>query len=137
MSRPFNPKAKDLSGLMVVDSQEVWTTDKKGDPRLRTDIDIYGRVDKGSSAIVSVTNLKGNNHRFVEDFSALPKNIKNDLTNVFRNHKGRTGYLVRRDTFTQNLNPIGSSAKKAGKTRSATSAKSKSAKTKPGKGGRF
>ena len=72
MSRPFNPKAKDLSGLMVVDSQEVWTTDKKGDPRLRTDIDIYGRVDKGSSAIVSVTNLKGNNHRFVEDFSALP-----------------------------------------------------------------
>ena len=108
---------------------------------MRTDIDIYGRVDKGSSSIVSSTNLNGSNHRFVDDFSALPKNIKNDLTKVFRNENRRVGYLVQRATFTPNANPFKQPSKKTKAARSGSAASGASAsgtgKSKPAKGGRF
>ena len=79
MSRPFRDKNKDLVKLEVVTSDVVWTTDKKGKPKLRQDIDIYGRVDRGTSAFVTSTNLSGGNHRIVEDTNKLSKKTKNEI----------------------------------------------------------
>ena len=97
MSRPFREKNKDLVKLEVVTSEHVWTKNKSGKPKLRTDIEIYGRVDKGTSAFVSSTNLSGKNHRFVEDTCKLPKKVKNSILRVLKNENRRVAYLIRTD----------------------------------------
>ena len=96
MSRNFQGKNKDLVKLNVVDSKDVWTKNKTGKPVLRRDIDIYGRIDKGTSAMITTTNLVGENHKFVEDTNKLPKNLKNKIVNSFKNNKKRVVYLVKK-----------------------------------------
>ncbi len=94
MSRPFREKNKDLVNLKVVPSSEVWTTNKKGEPKLRQDIEIYGRVDKGTSAFVTSTNLTGGNHKVVEDTCNLPKRVKTGIVKLLKNEKRQVAYLV-------------------------------------------
>ena len=95
MSREFQGKNKDLVNLRATSSSEVWTKDKKGKAVLRRDIDIYGRVDKGTSAWVTSTNLSGGNHRIVEDTSKLPKRVKNDVVDLMKNKNKKVVYLVK------------------------------------------
>lgn len=95
MSRPFRDKNKDLVNLRVATADEVWMTDNKGKPRLRRDLSIYGRVDKGTSVFVTTTNLSGGNHRIVDDTSNLPKRVKNDVVKLLKNKNRRVAYLVK------------------------------------------
>ena len=97
MSRPFRNKNKDLVKLKVVKSEDVWTTNKNGKPVLRKDIDIYGRIDKGTSSIVTSTNLSGNNHKFIEDTCNLPKKVKGDVAKLLKNNNRTVAYLIRTD----------------------------------------
>lgn len=97
MSRPFRDKNKDLVKLEVVTSDVVWTTDKKGKPKLRQDIDIYGRVDRGTSAFVTSTNLSGGNHRIVEDTNKLSKKTKNEIVRQLKTNNRKVVYLIRTD----------------------------------------
>ena len=97
MSRPFRGKNKDLVKLEVVTSDKVWTRNKSGKPKLRSDIQIYGRVDKGTSAFVTSTNLSGGNHRIVDDTCKLPKKVKNDLVKTLKNKNKKVAYLIRTD----------------------------------------
>ncbi|MCX4287004.1 MAG: hypothetical protein OSJ68_06910 [Clostridia bacterium] len=97
MSRPFRDKNKDLVKLEVVTADVVWTKDKNGKPILRKDIEIYGRVDKGTSAFVTSTNLHGKNHRVIEDTSKLSKKTKNDIVRLLKNDNRKVVYLIRTD----------------------------------------
>lgn len=97
MSRKFHKENKDLVGLKVVASDEVWTTDKNGKRKLRKDIEIYGRVDKGTSCFVTSTNLSGGNHRIVENTCELPKSVKNGIVSLLKNKNKKVAYLVRTD----------------------------------------
>lgn len=96
MSRPFRGKNKDLVNLEVVTADKVWTKTKTGKPTLRKDIEIFGRVDKGTSAFVTSTNLTGKNHRIVEDTNALPKRVKNGVVSVLKNDNRSVAYLVKK-----------------------------------------
>ena len=102
MSRKFRSKNKDLIKLQVVTADKVWTKDKSGKPKLRRDIDIYGRVDKGTSAFVTSTNLSGKNHKIVEDTQKLTKAVKNDLVKVLKTENRRVAYLIRTDSDSKN-----------------------------------
>ena len=95
MSRKFQGKNKDLVKLSVVTADKVWTTNKNNKPVLRKDLDIYGRVDKGTSAFVTSTNLSGGNHKIVEDTSRLPKKVKNEIVNILKNDNKKVVYLVK------------------------------------------
>lgn len=95
MSRNFQGKNKDLVNLRVATAEEVWTKNKNGKSVLRRDIDIYGRVDKGTSALITSTNLSGGNHRVVEDTAKLPKRVKNDIVNLIKNKGRKVVYLVK------------------------------------------
>lgn len=97
MSRKFRSKNKDLIKLKVVTADQVWTKNKSGKRQLRRDIEIYGRVDKGTSAFVTSTNLSGGNHRIVDDTCNLTKAVKNDLVRVLKTNNRRVAYLVRTD----------------------------------------
>ena len=59
MSRPLRTKDKDLVNLRVVTADEVWTKKKSGKMVLRKDINIFGRIDKGTSAFITSTNMTG------------------------------------------------------------------------------
>lgn len=95
MSRPFRDKNKDLVNLEAVTADKVWTKDKNGKPVLRKDIEIYGRVDKGTSAFVSSTNLKGENHKVVDDTFNLPKKVKNGVIDILKNKNRKVVYLIK------------------------------------------
>lgn len=99
MSRNNQPKNKDLIKLKVITANEAWdkTIKRKGKPTLSKKYKFFGRVDKGTSAMVTSTNLIGENHKFVEDTSALPKNLKNAIIDNFKNKNKRTVYLVHSD----------------------------------------
>jgi hypothetical protein len=97
MSRPFRGKNKDLVQLQVVTADKVWTKNKASKPTLRRDMEIYGRVDKGTSAFVTSTNLSGGNHRIVDDTAHLPKRVKNDVVKILKNENRKVAYLVRTD----------------------------------------
>lgn len=95
MSRKFQGKNKDLVKLSVVTADKVWTRDKKNKLVLRKDLDIYGRVDKGTSAFVTSTNLSGANHKIVEDTAKLPKKVKNEIVKILKNDNKKVCYLVK------------------------------------------
>ena len=97
MSRKFRDKGKDLISLTAVPAEEVWNKSKgrPGKFSLRKEIDIYGRIDKGSSSFVTKTNLKGTNHKFVEDTSNLPKKTKQKIIDMFKNDNKKVVYLVK------------------------------------------
>lgn len=96
MSRTFKGKDKDLVNLEVVTADTVWTKNKSGKPTLRKDIDIYGRVDKGSSAFITRTNMSGENHSLVDDTHKLPKKIKNGIVSFFKNKNRSVAWLIKK-----------------------------------------
>ena len=102
MSRPFREKNKDLVNLEVVTADKVWTTTKTGKRVLRRALDVYGRVDKGSSAFVTSTNLSGGNHRVVEDTCRLPKKVKNGIVKILKNDNRHVAYLVKKNKENKN-----------------------------------
>lgn len=95
MSRPFRDKNKDLVNIEVVTADSVWTKGKDGKPKLRQDIEIYGRVDAGTSAFVTSTNLHGGNHRIIEDTCKLSKKTKNAIVRELKNNNRRVVYLIK------------------------------------------
>ena len=99
MSRKFQGKNKDLVKLKIITADQAWDkqTKRKGKPTLSKKYNFFGRIDKGTSAFVTSTNLIGENHKFVEDTSKLPKNLKNQIIDNFNNKNKRVVYLVRSD----------------------------------------
>ena len=98
MSRLFQRKNKDLVNLDVIESSEVWDKSKlrNGKPTLTKKYDYYGRIDKGTSAFITMCNSVGTNHKFIEDTYKLPKNLKNRIVNMFDNENKRVVYLVKK-----------------------------------------
>lgn len=97
MSRKYRKKDKDLINLVALTADQVWTKDKSGKPKLRKDLDIYGRIDKGTSSLVTSTNLSGRNHRYVDDSCNLPKKVKHDVVKFLKNDNKKVVYLVHVD----------------------------------------
>ncbi len=97
MSRIFRDKSKDLISLKAVPAEEVWNKSKgrSGKFSLRKDIEIYGRIDKGSSSLITKTNLKGTNHKFVEDTASLSKRTKQKVVDMLKNQNKKVVYLVK------------------------------------------
>ena len=98
MSRVFRDKNKDLVKLEVKTADEVWDTKVKrnGKPTIRKDIEVYGRIDKGTSAMITNTNMIGENHKFVEDTCNLPKKLKGQIADILKNKNRKVVYLVKR-----------------------------------------
>lgn len=95
MSRRFQSKNKDLVNLQVVSAKDVWTKNKQGKYVFNKKYDIYGKIDKGTSAFITTTNTKGKNNRFVEDTYRLPKKVKNEVVkHLYNNNK--VAYLVKK-----------------------------------------
>ena len=95
MSRPFRDKNKDLVNLRVATANEVWTKDRNGKYTIRRDLAVYGRVDKGTSAFITSTNLSGGNHKIVDDTCNLSKKTKNSVVKLLKNSNHRVAYLVK------------------------------------------
>lgn len=94
MSRPLRTKDKDLVNLRVVTADEVWTKNKSGKMVLRKDINIFGRIDKGTSAFITSTNMTGGNHRVVEDSANLSKKTKTAVVDLLKNKNRQVAYLL-------------------------------------------
>jgi len=103
MSRKFQSKNKDLVNLTVITSSQAWDKNvkRKGKPTLSKQYEFYGRIDKGSTAFITNTNLIGENHKFVEDTAKLPKNLKNKVVDHFKNQNRRVVYLVKKQSSTR------------------------------------
>ena len=78
MSRQFQNKDVDLIKLEPIAGADVWdkTNKKNGKLRLRKDLEIYGRIDKGTSSFITKTNSYGSNFKYINDTYKLPKNAK-------------------------------------------------------------
>ena len=96
MSRPFRSKNKDLVNLEVVTADKVWEKDKQGKPKLKKDIGIFGRIDKGTSSFITSTNLKGGNHKFVEDTQNLSSKTKNEVVKLLKTEGKKVVYLIKK-----------------------------------------
>ena len=94
MSRNLQNKNKDLVKLQVMTADKVWQKNKNGKYQINKDLNIYGKVEKGSDCFVTKTNQKGINHRFVENTASLTKKTKNEIVDNFLNKKKRVVYLV-------------------------------------------
>lgn len=96
MSRQFQQKNKDLVNLDIVESNKIWIK-KNGKYILNNkQYDIYGKVEKGTSAFIVQTNRYGEKQKFVEDTCKLPKNAKNKIIDLFNNKNKRVVYLVKK-----------------------------------------
>ena len=133
MSRKNQPKEKRLDNLEVVTSDQVW--DKVGTKetgqiefKLKPGIKLFGKVKKGTSAYVSTTNRKGENHKFVDDFSSLNIKTKKEICDLIENQNKRVVYLVEKSSL-----PPNTTAPKLAKKSASSSA---SQTTKPKKGGK-
>ncbi len=102
MSNTFSKNKKELAGVTLVSSSQVWEKQDNGKYRLRRDIDIVGKVDISIPNVVLKASEDGKRTAFVEDVSALPKRTKQELVNHFFDEHGNrnhytVGYLVRTD----------------------------------------
>ena len=96
MSRKNQPKNKDLVNLEVKTAKDVWKKNKKGEFVLDSNLDFYGRVDKGTSSFITMTNKRGKNFRFVEDTCELTIKNKNEIIKMFNSGKNTVAYLVKK-----------------------------------------
>ncbi len=98
MARKNQQKNKDLCKMEVVTADMVWDKERKrnGKPTLKSKYDFFGRIDKGSSCFITKTNSVGENHKFVEDTSNLPKNLKDKIVDNFNNKNKRVVYIVKK-----------------------------------------
>ena len=96
MSRKLQPKDKDIVNLQVVKSSDVWVKNKKGKFILDSNYDYYGKIDKGMSSFVTMTNKQGLNSKFIEDTCKLTKKTKNEIVKALSSKKTRVFYLVKK-----------------------------------------
>lgn len=96
MSRVLQPKNKDIVKLEVKKSKDVWKKDKNNKYVLKDEFEYFGKVDKGLSAFVTMTNRKGMNTQFVENTSSLPKKTKNEIVKVLTDKNTKVVYLVKK-----------------------------------------
>lgn len=96
MSRVLQPKNKDIVKLEVKKSKDVWKKDKNNKYVLKDEYDYFGKIDKGLSAFVTMTNKKGINTQFVENTSSLPKKTKNEIVKVLTDKNTKVVYLVKK-----------------------------------------
>lgn len=96
MSRVLQPKNKDIVKLEVKKSKDVWKKDKNNKYVLKDEYEYFGKVDKGLSAFVTMTNKKGMNTQFVENTNSLPKKTKNEIVKVLTDKNTKVVYLVKK-----------------------------------------
>lgn len=96
MSRVLQPKNKDIVKLEVKKSKDVWMKDKNNKYVLKDEYEYFGKVDKGLSAFVTMTNKKGMNTQFVENTNSLPKKTKNEIVKVLTDKNTKVVYLVKK-----------------------------------------
>lgn len=97
MARKLQPKNKDIVNLEVVNANKVWEKTNKGKYKLKSDYDYFGKIERGTTAFISMTNSHGENAKFIEDTNKLPKKIKNELVNKFyKDKKVNVVYLVKK-----------------------------------------
>lgn len=96
MSRVLQPKNKDIVKLEVKKSKEVWKKDKNNKYVLKDEYEYFGKIDKGLSAFVTMTNKKGMNTQFVENTNSLPKKTKNEIVKVLTDKNTKVVYLVKK-----------------------------------------
>ncbi len=94
MSRNLQKKNKDLVKLQVMTADKVWQKNKNGKYQINKNLNVYGKVEKGSDCFVTATNQKGTNHRFIENTVNLTKKTKNEIVDNFLNKNKRVVYLV-------------------------------------------
>lgn len=113
---PKSRKRQNLTGLRVRASNYAYDAKKK---RYRPSV--YGHVDREIPLGVLKHNTKGENPRFVDDFSKLPISKKNEVIKYFNDHpKAQKVYL---------LEPLPGGKKK--QTKAGTKSKPKAQQRKP------
>ena len=94
MSRNLQKKNKDLVKLQVMTADKVWQKNKNGKYQINKNLNVYGKVEKGSDCFVTATNQNGTNHRIIENTVNLTKKTKNEIVDNFLNKNKRVVYLV-------------------------------------------
>ncbi len=102
MSNIFAKYRKELAGVKVVSSKQVWIPTKNGKPRMNPNVDVIGKVDMAIPNVILKANRDGYRTAFIEDTSALTKKTKMDLINFFFDKNGKRNgrskaYLIRTD----------------------------------------
>lgn len=85
-----------MVNLEVKKSKDVWEKDKKGKFVLKKEFDYFGKIDKGTSTFVTITNKQGENIKFVEDTCKLSKKTKNEIVKTLNNKNTKVVYLVKK-----------------------------------------
>ena len=102
MSSTYSKNDKTYAGAQLLASKDVWII-RNGKPILRKDIDIIGKVDVSMPNFVVKANNPNRKTGYIDDISAFPDRVKNDLVNhFFDSHGKRTSakvaYIVRGDS---------------------------------------
>ena len=105
MSSTYTKNRKELSGVKVVSSKEVQQK-QRGRFRLRSDVDIVGKVELPLSNFVLKANNENRRTGYIEDVSELPKRTKNEIVSHFYDKTGKrtkntVAYLIRTDNKSQ------------------------------------
>ncbi len=101
MSSIYSKNRKELAGVKVVSAKDVWEN-RGGKYRLRTDVDIVGKVEMPMPNFILKANNDNRKTDYIDDVSALPKRTKRDLVSHFydksgKRNKNSVAYLVRTD----------------------------------------
>lgn len=106
MSSIYSKNKKELAGVKVVSAADVWEK-RNGKFRLRTDVDIVGKVEMPMSNFILKANNENRKTDYVEDVSALPSRAKRELVSHFyyktgKRNKNSVAYLIRTDKQSKN-----------------------------------
>lgn len=96
LSRDIQPKRKELINLDVMSSDQVFYKNNAGKYKLKDDLEVFGKVEIGSTAFIKNTNKLGNSSRYVDDVYNLPKKTKNEIVRKFELENRKVVYLVKR-----------------------------------------
>ncbi len=101
MSSTFSKNKKELAGVKVVSSKDVW--EKKNNKfRIKQNVNVVGKVELPLSNFVLKANNENRKTGYIEDVSSLPKRTKNEIVNHFYDNAGKrnkntVAYLIRTD----------------------------------------
>lgn len=101
MSSTFSKNKKELAGVKVVSSKDVWEK-KNNKYRIKQDVNVVGKVELPLSNFVLKANNENRKTGYIEDVSSLPKRTKNEIVNHFYDNTGKrnkntVAYLIRTD----------------------------------------
>lgn len=108
MSSTFSKNNKEYSGVKVVPASFVWAKDN-GKFKLRTDIDIVGKVESSMSNFILKANNENRKTKFIDDTCSLTSRTKNEIVGFFYDKTGKrtkntVAYLVRTDSKAKGSN---------------------------------